>query len=388
MSYLLRGANAIIEKDLVAEIGLGPAELGLVTAAYLGAFAVFQLPLGILLDKYGPRRVQILLLSVAAIGTLIFAFGKNAETLIAGRAMIGLGFAGGLMASFKAVVIWIPEQRRALANALVMSSGGIGLLLATQPLEFATQLIGWRDVFMVLAVVTFAVALLIFMVVPETKTAPQVETFVGQVRGVGAIFADRGFWAITPLLAAAAGNHIAIQTLWAGPWLRDVGGLAPEAVASHLLMMAVAFFVGILLTGFVADWCVRRGMKLLSVMMFFLLVYIASQIGIVLGVTNAFMLPMWFIFGMLGQVVVLAFPWFASHFGAAQSGKAQTAVNLVIFGSAFALQYVIGAIIEQFQTTAAGSYDPLSFQVAFGATLALQLIALVWYWMNASYVRD
>ncbi len=388
MSYLLRGANAIIEKDLVAEIGLGPAELGLVTAAYLGAFAVFQLPLGILLDKFGPRRVQILLLSVAAAGILVFSFGQDAETLVVGRALIGLGFAGGLMASFKAVVIWIPEPRRALANALVMSSGAIGLLLATEPLEFVTQLFGWRDVFIALAGVTFFVAFLIFSVVPEKRSTVRAETFANQFRGVGAIFSDRSFWAITPLLATTAGSHIAIQTLWAGPWLRDVGRLEAEAVAAHLLMMAIAFFVGILLTGVVADGLVRRGANLLSVMMFFLLAYIGSQVGIVLGMTGDFLLPQWFAFGMLGQAAILAYPWLATHYGAAQSGKAQTAVNLTIFGAAFALQYVIGAIIEQFPATASGSYDPQSFQVAFGAALALQVVALVWYWINSSLFRS
>ena len=387
LSYLLRGANAIIEKDLVADIGLGPAELGLVTAAYLGAFALFQLPLGILLDKFGPRRVQTFLLSVAGIGTVVFAFGQSADMLILGRALIGLGFAGGLMASFKAVVIWIPEQRRALANALVMCSGAIGLLLATQPLELATQMFGWRDVFVALAAVIFAVAFLIFTVVPERAGTAPADSFGNQLRGVASIFADRRYWAITPLLATTSGAHVAIQTLWAGPWLRDVGGLARDAVAEHLLIMAIAFFFGILLTGVIADWFVRRGFNLLSVMIFFVLLYMASQVGIVMGITNEFMLPLWFVFGMLGQVAILAYPWLASQFGAAQSGRAHTAANLAIFGAAFTLQYVIGAVIEQFPTTASGAYAPASYQVALGATLVLQLLALAWYFVNFRLFR-
>ncbi|MEM7748856.1 MAG: MFS transporter [Pseudomonadota bacterium] len=388
LSYLLRGANAIIEKDLVAEIGLGPADLGLVTAAYLGGFALFQLPLGILLDKYGPRRVQTFLLSIAGLGALAFAYGQSVETLIAGRALIGLGFAGGLMASFKAVVIWIPEQRRALANALVMCSGAVGLLLATQPLEFVTQMFGWRDVFVALAVVIFALSLLIFTVVPEREGTAQAASFSNQLRGVGSIFADRRYWAITPLLATTSGAHVAIQTLWAGPWLRDVGGLAREAVAEHLLIMAIAFFCGILLTGVVADWFVRRGFNLLSVMIFFVLIYLASQIGIVTGIANELMLPVWFVFGMLGQVAVLAYPWLAIQFGAAQTGRAHTAVNLAIFGAAFTLQYVIGAIIEQFPSTASGAYAPEAYQTALGATLVLQLLALAWYFVNFQLFRN
>src|SRR5262245_24144430 len=151
LTYLLRAVNAVVAPDLVAEIGLGAAELGLLTAAYLGAFALFQLPLGVLLDRYGPRRVQATLLGVAAVGSLLFAFGRDALTLTVARAIIGLGFAGGLMSSFKAVVIWVPEPRRALANACVMSFGALGLLTATAPTELAVHAIGWRAVFVALA---------------------------------------------------------------------------------------------------------------------------------------------------------------------------------------------------------------------------------------------
>jgi len=141
------------------------------------------------------------------------------------------------------------------------------------------------------------------------------------------------------------------------------------------------------LTGVIADWFVRRGFNLLSVMIFFVLLYMASQVGIVMGITNEFMLPLWFVFGMLGQVAILAYPWLASQFGAAQSGRAHTAANLAIFGAAFTLQYVIGAVIEQFPTTASGAYAPASYQVALGATLVLQLLALAWYFVNFRLFR-
>ncbi len=386
LSYLFRAVNAIIEKDLVAEIGLSPAELGLVTAAYLGAFALFQLPLGVLLDRYGPRRVQTGLLAVAAVGAFLFAVGNDVTTLVIARALIGLGFAGGLMASFKSVVIWVSEPRRALGNACVMSAGALGLLVATQPMEIATAAFGWRGVFTVLAVLTLGVALLIFTVVPEPKTNPQAtgkrDSLLAQVKQLGAIFTDRAFLAITPLVAMTAGNNIAIQTLWAGPWFRDVAELDRSGVAFHLLIMAVAFFVGILFSGLVADWFVRRGVSLLNVMTGFLTVYLAAQIGLVLGLTGSIIVPMWFLFGMLGQVGVLAYPWLASHFGAARAGRAHTAVNLTIFATAFVLQYAIGWVIEFFPQAEDGGYAANAYRIAFGATFALQVLAFVWYREN------
>ena len=106
----------MVGPDLAADLDLSAAGLGLLTSAYLFAFALFQLPLGVLLDRFGPRRVQAALLACAAAGSLLFALGQGIATLASARALIGLGFAGGLMSGFKAVVLWVPEPRRALAK--------------------------------------------------------------------------------------------------------------------------------------------------------------------------------------------------------------------------------------------------------------------------------
>ena len=108
LSYLFRAVNAVVAPDLVRDVGLSASELGLLTAAYLIAFALFQLPLGMLLDRFGPRRVQTVLLCCAAAGGLLFAIADDVVTLTFARALIVLGIAGGLMAGFKAVVLWLP----------------------------------------------------------------------------------------------------------------------------------------------------------------------------------------------------------------------------------------------------------------------------------------
>ena len=378
LSYLFRAVNAVVGPILAADLGLGAAELGLLTSAYLFAFALFQLPLGVLLDRFGPRRVQAALLACAANGSLLFALGQGSATLTCARALIGLGFAGGLMSGFKAVVLWVAEPRRALANAVIMSFGALGILVATVPTELAVQAVGWRAVFVGLGAITFAVAALIFLAVPERGVSASGERLVLQIASLTRILRDGAFWRLAPLLATTAGSHIAIQTLWAGPWFRDVAGLDRIGVANYLMAMAVAFFVGILLTGAVADWLVRRGVDLLTVMLGFLALFLLSELAIVLQWTGINLL-MWVIFGMTGQVAVLAYPWLSSYFGAALSGRANTAMNLVLFLAAFGAQYAIGAIIDLFPTTAAGGYHPTGYQVGFGVFLAAQLLALLWY---------
>ena len=192
------------------------------------------------------------------------------------------------------------------------------------------------------------------------------------------IYRDGAFWKLAPLLGSGAGSHIAIQTLWAGPWFRDVAGLDRNGVANHLMVMAIAFMAGILLSGAVADWFVRRGVGLLTVMTGFLIAFFCAQLAIVLQWTSITLL-MWTVFGMTGQVAILAYPWLSSHYGTALSGRANTAMNLVIFITAFGVQYALGVIIDLFPTTASGGYDPRGYQVGLGILLAVQLLAFIWY---------
>jgi predicted MFS family arabinose efflux permease len=376
LSALFRAVNAVVGPNLAADIGLSATELGLLTSAYLFAFALFQLPLGVLLDRYGPRRVQFGLFTCAAAGSLLFAIGQDVVVLTLARALIGLGFAGGLMSGFKAVVLWVPTPRRALANACIMAFGALGILVATVPVELAVLAVGWRAVFVGLALITLVIATLILVAVPE-RAERRSEGLARQIMSIVPIYRDRVFWRLAPLLALTAATHIALQTLWAGPWLRDVAGLDRMAVANHLMVMAIAFLIGILSSGVVADWLGRRGVDLLTVMLGFLVIFFVAQLAIVLQLTSL-TLPIWFLFGMFGQVAVLAYPWLSSHYGAALSGRTNTAVNLLLFLAAFAVQYAIGAIIDLFPSTADG-YSPEGYRWAFGGFLALQLLSLIWY---------
>ena len=221
---------------------------------------------------------------------------------------------------------------------------GVGMLVATVPTELAVQAVGWRAVFVALSAITFAVAALIFLAVPERGVSTTGEGLARQIASLLRILrmARSG---LAPVLATTAGSHIAIQTLWAGPWFRDVAGLDRIGVANYLMVVAIAFLVGILLTGAIADWFVRRGVDLLNVMLGFLA---CSSFPSSRSCCNGprLNLPMWVIFGMTGQVAVLAYPWLSSHFGAGQSGRATTAMNLVLFLFAFGAQYAIGAIID------------------------------------------
>jgi MFS family permease len=169
LSYLYRTVNAVISPDLSAVLGISASSLGLLTSAYFLAFAAMQLPAGMLLDRYGPRRVEPVLLSIAGCGALAFAASDNLTSLVLARALIGAGVAVCLMAPLKAVAMWYPADRQASLSGWMMVAGGMGALLATAPLAAALALMSWRAIFLVLAVVTFAAAVLLFLTVPEVN---------------------------------------------------------------------------------------------------------------------------------------------------------------------------------------------------------------------------
>lgn len=386
LSYLFRSVNAVVAPNLVSDVGLSAADLGLLTAVYFLTFAAAQLPLGVFLDRFGPRRVQSCLLLSTALGSLLFSLGESREALIVGRALIGLGVAGGLMASFKAIVLWFPKERIPLANGCFMAVGGIGAMSATAPVEAVLQIAEWRDLFLGLAVVTSAVSALIFLAVPEKASDEPVSSLLDQVRGLRRIYSSRLFWRLAPLNCAAGATGFSLQGLWAGPWLRDVAGLDRTAVADHLLVLATAMTIGMLLTGVWAEAGRRVGLTPIAVMGIGTCVYMLAQLAIILEATSL-AYGVWTLFGLTSNMNVLAYAVLSQRFPAAFSARSNTGLNVLLFSTAFGAQYAIGAIIDLWPTTASGGYATVSYQAAFGLALAVQALAFTWFLGSARWSR-
>ena len=377
LSYLLRAVNAVVAPDLVRDFGVSPAELGILTSAYLLSFSLFQLPLGVFLDRYGARRVQTVLLAIAAGGCFLFAAAPDFLSLVASRAIIGLGFSAGLMASFKASSIWVPIERRSLANASIMSAGALGIVMATEPTAFLVSQVGWRTTFTIFGGIILAGPAFVFLAVPEKDEAKITAGLGRQVGELMQILKLPLFWRIAPLLALSAGTTIALQTLWAGPWFRDVMGLGPPEVARNLFWMAAAFMVGIFIIGVVADRLQKRGIGPMTAFLGFAIANLAAQAFLVLQV-KLLAFPAWLVLSAAGQAAILAYPWFAQRVGAGLAGRSNATINFAMFLVAFAAQAFVGVVIGWFPQSAAG-YDPTSYIWAFGLLLALEVLALFWY---------
>ncbi|MGD9953657.1 MAG: nitrate/nitrite transporter, partial [Burkholderiales bacterium] len=244
LSFFFRNVNAVISRDLAGEFALSSADLGFLTSMYMLAFAAFQLPLGVLLDRYGPRRVVAGLMCVAGTGALVFGLAQDFVTLSIGRALIGLGVSGGLMGAIKAFSLWFPLSRLASLNGLYLAVGGLGGLSATAPAEAVLGPFGWRVLFYGLAAASLVAAALIFLIVPEKPLPGHGQTLRAQIAGFGRIFASVPFWRIALPLVVCHSGYQALQGLWLAPWLYDVAGLERGAMANLLLATAIAYTVG------------------------------------------------------------------------------------------------------------------------------------------------
>jgi MFS family permease len=374
LSYLLRNANAVISPELRSDLGLTAADLGLLTSVYLLSFGAFQLPLGILLDRYGPRRVEAALLLICAAGCALFALGAGMPQLTIGRALIGLGVSACLMASFKSFSLWFPIERQASLNAAIMAAGGLGALAASSPLGALMPLLGWRGIFFALAVITVGVAVLIFTS-PEKPGSAQRETLAQQLAGLGTIFRSRAFWRYAPQTTMIVGGFMALQGLWALPFMMTVNAMTREAAAFHLLLMASAMLAGFLFIAFFVRRLTHAGVppaRLLAVGMGCGMV---ATLLIVLQIGPSWLL--WPSLGLMFSVSNLAYALLSGEFPVALAGRVNTALNFGAFVGAFAIQWLFGVAVDGLQ---ASTYSPeMAYRITLGGLLALQTGGWLWF---------
>jgi len=378
LSYLFRNANAVIARDLAAEFSLSPADIGLLTSMYLLSFAVMQVPVGVFLDRYGPRRVVASLLCIAGLGALGFALAGSFGELALGRALIGLGVSACLMGSIKAFTLWFPLARLATLNGWMIAFGGLGGLAATSPLEALLVPLGWRAVFVGMAAGCALAAAAIFFVVPE-KPLPGAGASEGwgvAFARMGRVFGTLSFWRIGLPLMVCHGAYQAMQGLWLAPWLTDVGGLGRAAMAAHMFTTALAYAIGALFYGWFADFLADRGVSRLGLYKLGTALSVAAFIAIAFDLVQAKM-PLLMVYGFSTISAALAYALLTRHFPPEMTGRVNTAVNVAFFLVSFLCQFGIGVVLRMFAVVD-GRYSPEGYMVAFGLIAVAQCAVLAW----------
>ncbi|MBE0620784.1 MAG: MFS transporter [Burkholderiales bacterium] len=375
LSYLYRTVNAIISPDLVREFSLGPDDLGLLTSSYFLAFALFQLPLGILLDRYGPRRVNASLLMIAASGAAFFGLSQSLPGLIVARALIGLGVSGCLMSSMKVFTLWFPLNRLATLNGWLLSCGGLGALAASKPAEALLRITDWHSMFLLLAALTFAAAGAIFLIVPERQAPQAPQSLMQSLKSLPPILRNANFWRLGLLAIAGQGVAMSLQSLWIAPWLKDVVGLPRADIGNHLLMIALGMIVGAALWGVVADWLSHRGVDTVKVVLGGVGANLVILLLLALGVKVGTLFLM-FALTLFSQVLPLIYAVLSKEFPLELSGRVISTLNFLVFLSAFAVQWGTGLIINLWPVEA-GRYAAAGYGTAFGVCVVLLFVPYV-----------
>jgi MFS family permease len=380
LSYTLRTVNAVLAPDLVAAFDLAASDLGLMTAVYFIAFAGMQLPLGLLLDRFGPRRVQGVLLLAAVAGALLFAGAGSREHLIIGRALIGIGVSACLMAAMKASVLWFPRERLPLINGGILAFGGLGAMTSATPVEMLLPMVGWRGLFLLFAGLILALVAALWLAVPERRGGRIDETLPAQLRGLRDMFASPFFWRLAPAFAVTQGGFMAMIGLWAGGWLREAAAMERLTVSVHLSAMAAAMAAGFLLAGVTADRLSRRGVPPVLVALAGMGGFTVIEAALVLLPATA-TAPLWTIASFVGSFGTVTFAVVNQSVPVHLSARGTTSLNLLMFTAAFALQYGFGAMLDLWPLTSTGVHASEAYRAALGAMVALQTASLVWYWV-------
>lgn len=356
LSYFYRSANAVLSKDLTQDLDLGPAELGFMTSLFYLAFAAVQLPLGSLLDRYGPRFITPALLLVAALGSLVFGLAQSFPVLALGRALIGMGMAAALMGSLKAFSLWFPRTYATMSTLLV-GLGATGGLLAATPLALMKEAVGWRGIFLLGAGVVVLVAFLIYLGVRNTPPGVPWPRGGGS-GGLKEVLGNPQLLRVAFLALAFAGSFLALQTLWAGTYAYALGLKAVE-VGNLLFLYSGTAVLGFLVSGYLADrWGTAR-MLFLSACLF--------ALGLVLLLFKL-LVPAYLLMGLFGAFNILTLTQARELVPPHLVGRGTTLVNLFGIGGTFLLQWGVGVTVAA-----------LGYGFALAGLLGLLLLALLLY---------
>lgn len=386
LSSLLRNVNAVLAPRLMGELALGPGELGLLTSAFFFAFALAQLPVGIALDRYGPRRVQLVLMLLAASGALLFAHGTGYGQLVLARAVMGAGLGGCFMSAVKAISTWIPPARLPTVQGCLIAAGGLGAASATVPVRMLLEHTDWRSMFVLMALLTAGSGMLIWLVTPRAAppgvTSPAVPTLDALVD----VVRTPAFRTTIALVLVPHAVFFGIQGLWIGRWLSDVARFPDGAVAYLLYMGMASVIFGAIAVGMITEWAARRGIAALDVAAAGIVLFVAVQAAIVCNWAPSLQL-LSVLFTLVGTITGIEYAIVAQSLPRELTGRAATCLNLLIFVGAFLAQAGFGQVVGLWPASADGHYPVLAYRVAFGALVGVQLPGLVWYFLRRRPVK-
>jgi len=382
-SALLRAITATLSPTLTAEFRLDAADLGLLAGGYFLGFSAMQLPLGTWLDRHGPKKVLLAFLGLAVLGSVVFALATNFSTLLAARVLTGAGVGACLMAPLTGFRRWFRGEVQLRANSWMLMTGSFGMLASTLPVQWLLPVAGWRPLFWALAGLLLIAMLVLLLVVPAWQQ-PEDRGAKAAAGSYREVWRHPYFWQMAPIGFFCYGGMIAVQTLWAAPWMIRVAGYDPLASAGGLFTINVCMLATFWTWGLVTPTLQRRGLgadRLIAWGLPLSFVVLAALVaaGPAAGAGTLAL------FCVASTFVSLAQPAVGMAFPASLAGRALSAYNLVIFGGVFVIQWGIGLLVDGFR--ALGWSEVSSFRAAFAMFLASTVLSYAWFLWSSRHNR-
>ena len=375
ISTLLRAITATLTPVLTNEFDLSAGNLGLLAGGYFIGFSLMQIPAGLLLDKYGPKKVIPYLLLIALVGTISFAFAKNFTGLFISRIFIGVGVSACLMGPLTGYRVWFEEKYQQRANSWMLMVLSIGFLASTLPVQILLPLIGWRSIFFLIGALILISIILLSVFIPSWEIKSPVES-KNISEGLLDVWKDKFFISLIPLAFFSYGGVQAIQTLWAGPWMLNVAGYSPLESAIGLFWINITMLFAFLIWGYLLPKFSEYGLDSIKIIKYGLpLNYLILFLIILLGQKAG--AAMFTLYILSSIVLTLTHPAIALSFPQHLAGKSLTSFNVFIHSGTFFVQWGIGLIIDYCKNI--GFDTILSYRISFFVFLVICILSYLFF---------
>ena len=378
ISALLRAITATLSPILTSEFNLTAGDLGLLAGGYFLGFASMQIPLGYLLDRHGPKKVVSSFLLIAIIGTIAFALAQSFSGLLISRILIGVGVSACLMGPLTGYRIWFADEYQQRANAWMLMVLSMGFVFSTLPVQLLLPVIGWRWIFGLITILIFIVIILTLLFIPPWKKEEE-NNNEKNIGSLSDVWKNKFFRSTIPLGLFNYGGMIAIQTLWAGPWMVRVAGYSPLESAIGLFWINITMLIAFLIFGYILPKITKLGFESMQLMKFGLPISYLSLLVIIISGENAGAIH-FTLYILTSIVLTLAQPAVALSFPTSLAGKSLTSFNLLIFVGTFIMQWGIGLIIDLSQFFGKGEIQ--SFQISFFVYFVICIFSYLYFLLN------
>ena len=378
LSCLLRAITATLSPLLTNEFNLLAGDLGLLAGGYFLGFASMQIPLGYLLDRHGPKKIVSSFLLIAIIGTAAFALAQNFAGLLISRILIGVGVSACLMGPLTGYRIWFADEYQQRGNSWMLMIASTGFVFSTLPVQILLPIFGWRWIFGGISILIFFVIILTLLFIPSWKK----EVNNNNQKNTGSladVWKNKFFRSTIPLGLFNYGGIMAVQTLWAGPWMITVAGYDPLESATGLFWINTTMLIAFFVWGFILPKLNKLGLDTMKLMKFGLPISYLSLLTIIITGENAGAIH-FIIYIFTSIVLTLAQPAVAMQFSTSLAGKSLTSFNLLIFLGTFIMQWGIGLVIDLSQFLGRGEIQ--SFQISFFVYFVICILSYLYFIIN------